>query len=448
MQKIEKFFDINMMLMTIFSALESVREEEGVELVYDIDATIPKELKGDVESVTNLLTQLLQFVFLNTQSHEIILSLKAPDDFLYEEIITFEITETDINRIKAMSFFDARLKPLLERVEGEVAYEDETGKISVAIPFKLKDLGNRRYYRLPDIGMLGKKVLLICKSKIVAESLRKMFKYFLYEVDVGAEEYKSRGGNLAHYDIFVLEDSLFTDGIEELVRTIQKENDLKFVILEDAAAAKEVHHESISAYLVKPVMQESIFELIITLFFENIKERTIKKVVDKPIINMEKYLDDAFRKSEESYTKTEESDEKQGSRDPHAILDPLAKERGQGDAGFPVLDTQEGDLHCKKQGMKYHEVLERFIETFNRSDYYFREIVDNRSMWQIKEFAIDLEKYSRQIGAKGLEHLAEKISLIFVYDNLDMLPAYADKYRLELKKVLIEISTYLKKHKK
>jgi len=187
MKKIEKFFDINMVLMTIYSALGNIRKEEKIELVYDIDATIPKELRGDVESVTHVLTQLLMFVFQNTPNYEVILKLHAPKDFLYEETITFEVEDTGINRSKAISFFDARLKPVLERLEGSALYDDEKESISVSIPFKLNDLGNRRYYRLPEIEMLGKKVLLICKSKIVSESLQKMFKYFLYEVDVGAE---------------------------------------------------------------------------------------------------------------------------------------------------------------------------------------------------------------------------------------------------------------------
>jgi len=446
MKKIEKFFDINMVLMTIFSALESIREHAGIELVYDIDATIPKELKGDVESVTHILIQLLQFVFKNTQNREVILALRAPEDFLYEESITFEIDETDISREKSISFFNARLKPLLEKVEGTASYEDESGKISISIPFKLKDLGNRRYYRLPDIGMLGKKVLLISKSRIVAESLRKMFKYFLYEVDAGAEEYKKRGGNLAHYDIFVLEDSLLTEGIEDLVQKVQEKSDLKFIVLEDAAKAKDLHKRYISAYLVKPVMQESIFELIISLFSKDIEERKIKKVVDKPVINMEKYLDDAFKKSEEAYLQMENFNAKQVERNPNIVLDPLSSEEEEM-ARLKVLDTEMGKEQVKRIGKEYTKMLEAFVETFNRSDYYFRDIVNNRSIWQIKEFAIDLEKKSRVIGAERLAKLAEKISLLFIYNNLDMLSVYTGKYHMELKKALMEISNYLKKHK-
>jgi hypothetical protein len=447
MKKIEKFFDINMVLMTIFSALESIRDEENIELVYDIDATIPKELKGDVESVTHILTQLLQFVFQNTQNREVILALRAPEDFLYEEAITFEIDETDISYEKAMSFFDARLKPLLEKVEGKASFNDETGMISISIPFKLKELGNRRYYRLPDIGMLGKKVLLICKSKIVAESLRKLFKYFLYEVDVGAEEYKKRGGNLAHYDIFVLEDSLLTEGIETLVQKVQEKNDLKFIILEDAAKAEDLHRRYISAYLIKPVMQESIFELIISLYEKDVEDRKIKKVVDKPIINMEKYLDDAFRKSEEAYLQMENINSKLMSSTQNTIAHPHFEEEENEESTLSVLNLKAGADRAERMGKSYIKELEDFVETFSRSDYYFRDIANNRATWQIKEFAIDLEKKSKQIGAERLARLAEKISLLFVYNNLEMLSVYTGKYHIELKKALMEISAYLKKHK-
>jgi hypothetical protein len=444
MQKIERFFDINMVLMAIFSALESIREEKGIELVYDIDATIPKELRGDAESVTHVLTQLLMFVFQNTENKEVILALRAPKDFLYEEAISFEIDDLDMSREKAESFFEARLKPVLKRLEGTASFEDETGKLTISLPFKLNDLGNRRYYRLPDIGMLGKKVLLISKSRIVAESLRKMFKYFLYEVDAGAEEYKARGSNLAHYDIFVLEDALMTTGIEELVQKIQQEHDLKFVILEDAAHTEVIDKKHVSAFLVKPVMQESIFELIISLYEKDIKDRKIKKEAGKPIINMEKYIIDAFHKSEEAYVEMEKIKEKiTVSRNKTEPSNVHAIEIEDKDA--LVLDIAEGKARAKKAGLDYKRELKKFLDTFEKSDLYLRDIAKNKAVWQIKEFAIDLEKHAKMIGAERIAMLAEKISLLFVYNNLDMLPVYTGKFHLELKKLLKEVEAYLKR---
>jgi len=446
MKKIEKFFDINMVLMTIYSALEHIREEEKVELVYDIDSTIPKELRGDVESVTHLLTQLLMFVFQNTPNHEVILALRAPEDFLYEEFISFEVEETGISREKATSFFQARLKPVLERLEGKASYEDETEKISVSIPFKLNDLGNRRYYRLPDIGMLGKKVLLISKSKIVADSLQKMFKYFLYEVDVGAEAYKQRGGNLAIYDIFVLEDSLLTKGIEELVQKVQADYDLKFVILEDANTQSRIDRSFISAHLVKPVMQESIFELIIALFEKDVEDRKIKQDAGKPIINMEKYIIDAFKKSEEAYVEMEKIKEEMMPFHQRVAMEKEAPKRTTVGHEPQVLNIESGKEKCALKKIDYIDALKEFVETFDRSDLYFRDIVNSKAVWQIKEFAIDLEKMANLIGAERVAQLSEKISQLFVYDNLDMLPVYARKYHNELKPLLQQINHYIKKH--
>ena len=445
MKKVERYFDINMILMTIFSALESIREEKGIELVYDIDATIPKELKGDSESVAHLLTQLLLFVFQNTDNKEVVLGLRAPEDFLYEESITFEIDNTDLSKLKIESFFNARLKPVLERLDGIPEFDESTGKISVSIPFKLKDLGNRRYYRLPDIGMLGKKVLLICKSRIVSESLRKMFQYFLYEVDSGAEEYKKRGSNLAHYDIFVLENTLLTKGIEELVLKVKREYDLKFIILEDAAHPERINKEYISAYLVKPVMQESIYELIIALYEGDIKDRKIRKEAGKPIINMEKYIMDAFQKSEEAYVQMEKiKSQMPAQKEAEKMLIELDEAEKQA----LLLNTQEGRTRSKQLGVEYKDALKEFVEKFERSDIYFREIAKSKAVWQIKEFAIDLEKRARNIGAERVAKLAEKISLLFVYDNLDMLPVYTGKYHLELKKLIGEIGKYLEKNDK
>ena len=452
MKKIENLFDINMVLMMLYSVLEQAREKEGIELVFDIEQTVPKELRGDPEALTRILSQLVNFVIHHCSSKEIVLHLSAPEDFLYEEEITFSlpVDPEKVTQRKIESFFRARLNPMLERVEGKAEVDADGARILLHIPFKLGDLGNRRYYRLPDIGMLGKKVLIITNSKAVSESLRKMFRYFLYEVDVGAEEYKKRGGNLALYDIFVLEDSLLTDGIAELVTKIQKKEDLKFVLLEDANTTERKQAPYISAYLVKPVMQESIFELIVSLFEKDVKERKIKNEAHMPPeINMEQYLNEAFKKSEEAYAKihlnTDSSfdDALHEDAQQHTSLLPPDDY-----FEYPILDTREGEEKARKYHLDYTKELKKFVDTFSRSDYYFKEIVQNKAVWQIKEFTIDLEKRSAAIGAKRMARFAEKVGLIFIYNKLEMLPVYANKYHQELQKLMLEISAYLRKRRK
>jgi len=431
MAKIDKFFDINMLLMTLFVSLEPIREEKQIELIYDIDPTIPKELKGDVSAVTHILTHMLTYVLKKSVKNEILLALYAPKDFLYEEFISFVIEDSGLAQEEVKHLLETTIKSELEAVDGKIVSGDRVSNVHISIPFKLNDLGNRRYYRLPDIGMLGKKVLLITKSSKVALSLQKMFNYFLYEVDIGKEAYKKRGNNLGYYDIFVIHEKLLNSGLEDLVQKVQQRTDLKFVILRESNAEPVTHTKVESAAIVKPVMQESIFELIIALFEADIENRTIKTLEKISSISMEKYIDEAFVLSEKSFVKG-------------MMQNSVAKVEVKEDDNAAILDTALGLSNCQKMGLIYTEELQNFIETFDRSDIYFRGISQSKAIWQIKEFCINLEKQANIIGAQRVANIAEQVSLLFVYDKIDALPVYAAKYHLELQNLMQEIKAYLK----
>jgi len=434
MAKIDNFFDINMVLMTLFVSLETIREKKKIELVYDIDPTIPKELKGDVHAVTHILTRILTHVLKNSVKDEIVLSLHAPKDFLYEESIFFVIEESGLAEEEVKHLLETAIKSELDSVNGQVVSSDDISNINISIPFKLNELGNRRYYRLPDIGMLGKKVLLITKSKKVAKSLQKMFNYFLYEVDVGKEAYQKRGNNLGYYDIFVISEKLVNQGIEDLVQKVQQHTDLKFVILRNSDAEPMPTSKTVSTSMIKPVMQESIFELIIALFKADIDNRTIKTLDKISTISMDKYLDEAFIQSEKSFV-----NDVVKNIDQKNMKSVEVKE----DDNDVTLDKDLGLLNTKKIGLSYKEELKNFIETFDRSDIYFRDISQAKAIWQIKEFCINLEKQASMIGAKRVANIAEQVSLLFVYDNIGDLPVYAAKYHLELQSLMLEIKAYL-----
>lgn len=94
-------------------------------------------------------------------------------------------------------------------------------------------------------------------------------------------------------------------------------------------------------------------------------------------------------------------------------------------------------------GLKYPNELKKFLDSFDRSDLYFREIVNEKAINKIKEFCIDLEKQAKLIGAQSMLKFAEIVSLIFVYDKLDMLPIYPGKYHIELQKLIEEIKKEL-----
>jgi hypothetical protein len=187
-------------------------------------------------------------------------------------------------------------------------------------------------------------------------------------------------------------------------------------------------------------MQESVYELIIALYERDVKDRKIKKQAGKPIINMEKYIIDAFEKSEEAYIQMEKIKSQITPSKQEEI--PVSEVEPE-DNDTPVLNPKEASRLAKKAGMDYNKALKDFMEKFDKSDIYFRDIAKSKSVWQIKEFAIDLEQNAKVIGAERIAKLAEKVSLLFVYNNLDMLPVYIGKYHLELKKLMTAIKQYL-----
>ncbi len=432
MNKIEKGFDINIVLLTVFSSLEMLRNEKNIELIYDICPTVPRELRGDPERLQRVLSQVLTFVFENSDQKEILLSLSSPEDFLVEENISFTIRETEIARDKVSDFLERGLSKTIEILEGKIV-DDKTFDIYIDIPFKINELGFRRHYRLPDMAMMGKKILVLCKSEKVTKSIKKMFKYFLYKVDASVEEFKNNGSDLAAYDILLLDDKYVTDEFDHIIAKVQQEIPFKYVLLRDEHIVENTNTHTVSTHLVKPVTQESIFDLIISLFQNDFNHGKIKPEGKKYILDLEKVLK-TIEKPEELNKLAQYKMERDN------LSGMIEQKRG---VKEPILDKEIGEENTKKMGLTYTEALKNFVETFDRSDLYFRQIVNEKATQKIKEFCIDLEKNSKLIGAQSMFKLADIISLIFVYEKFDLLPIYPGKYHLELEQLLKEIKKYL-----
>lgn len=434
MQKIEKTFDINGVLLKVYSSLESIIEKRRIELIYDMSATIPKDLRGDVDVFTRLLTKVLTFVFQNTDTREIVLSLSAPEDFLYEEFISFRINDTHIAKEEILDYLEKNINGELEILDGKIVY-DKDSDIYLNIPFHNNELGYRRHYRLPDTGMLGKKVLIISDSEKVTQSIKKMFTYFLYKVDIGFEEFEAQGNDLSKYDILVIDDSFVTDEFEHTVAKVQKEIPLKYVSLRDAHIIEDKYAGVVSTHLIKPVTQESIFSLIAELYSHDLQAEENRSEMKKCIVDLEKILhknrkyDNLRKEKHVAYNFTNEN------------LNHIIETKKQVKA--LILDTKLGEENAKKVGLKYTKELKNFLEIFDRSDIYFREIVNEISTNKIKEFCIHLERKSKIIGAESMLGFTNIISLIFIHDKLDILPIYPGRYHIELQNLLEAIREYL-----
>ncbi len=433
MNKTEELFDINIILVTLFSSVETIRDEKKIELIYDMEATIPRELRGDPTVLSRLLTKTLTFVFQNTDKKEIVLSLSAPEDFLFEELISFKIKETHIPKEKVLEFLETNLSKDLEILEGKIVYE-RNADIHLDIPFKINELGYRRHYRLPDTAMLNKKVLLICENEEVAKSIKHMFNYFHYDVDVGYDAFKEHGNDLTPYDILIVEDRLNTEAFEHIIARIQQNIPLKYVLLQDAHIPETRIVQCVSTHLIKPVTEESIFELIVSLFQNGTQNGEGRSQTKMNIVDIEKVL----QTTKKNLNHQNMDQGNLTTNGLHAVIENEKK------LTLAVLDRKIGEENSKKMGLVYKDELKKFLDTFDRSDIYFRQIVNEKSTHKIKAFCIDLGKQAKLIGAEGMLKFADIVSLIFVYNKLDMLPIYPGKYHIELQKLIEEIKKDLR----
>jgi len=423
MSTMEHLFDINSVLKNSYITLKQLREEKQIELIFDMDTTIPRELRGNDVVFQQLLATLLSFVFQNSTRKELLLSLSAPKDFLYEESISFKMNNTDIPKEKVLAFLETGLGNNLKILNGNIVYDNESD-IHLKIPFTIGELGYRRHYRLPTKTMLEKKVLLVVKSQNVMKSMGKMFKYFPYDVDFARKEKKV---HLSKYDLVVIEDHLVTESFSHKISQIQEKTDLKYVIWGND---NNVNYApvTVSTHLSRPVTQESIFELIVLLFSYDTPQKK-KKIVTSQI------LEDVRQPSDIVVPESlKMKPEDQG-------LQNLIEEKKS--QHVAILDTRLGLENAKKKGLLYSQELENFIENFNKSDLYFRQIVNEKQTNKIKDFCIDLEKQAKIIGAESMLKFSDTVSLIFVYDKLDMLPIYPGRYHMELTKLVSEIKKYL-----
>ncbi|NOR56287.1 MAG: hypothetical protein GQ531_08770 [Sulfurovum sp.] len=431
MDNSENLFDINTLLKTLTVHLRHVAEEKHIDLIYDMHTSIPRELRGDNVVLERLLTTLLTFIYKHTDRPELLLTLDATEDFLYEEDISFILEKTNIDKDQILAFLETGLGKDLDSLNGKIVYEPGMD-VHLKIPFKIGELGFRRHYRLPFTAMLKKKVLLVIDSENLTTSIANMFKYFQYEVDIGSQK---EALDLLAYDLVIIEDCLVFESFVDLMKKAQKKKDVKCVLIGEDGKQDCACGNALSMHLNKPVTQESIFELIISLF-DHVSplENDVEPFEDLPEESSELLDIKALFAAHEHHDKEDVVVHQ---------LDSLIESKQSADV--QVLNIDLGLVNAKKMGLNYKVELKNFLDIFDHSDIYFRQIVGEVSTYKIKEFCIDLEQKSKAIGAESMSNFADVVSLIFVYDKLDLLPIYPGRYHIELQKLVIEIGRYLDK---
>ncbi|MDQ7086114.1 MAG: hypothetical protein Q9M36_14900 [Sulfurovum sp.] len=220
-------FNFNHVLNEVAGLLHYTYKQNDTELIFNIDKNVPKNMKADSLHLGQVLTNILEYLIQHNQSHEIILEVTMMSSFkeglalrcyintdmmIENKAHLFDSYYDDVSRkYVGLGLFVAQ--ELTHLMDGELIVidrDDGGNSLRLSIPIKEKS-DEKRKYRLPNKGLVGKKVLLVDKSPSAALATKKLFEYFKAEVKiVSAKNFTHYGVNFSEYDIVALSNSLFS----------------------------------------------------------------------------------------------------------------------------------------------------------------------------------------------------------------------------------------------
>jgi len=326
--KIEKIeFNINEILEYVLNVISIQAKNNNINISMDIDSDIPSHVVGDSLRLGQVLINLLANSVKFTKDGSVTLSVKKISSFADTIKIEFSVADTGIgmtqeqvenifqsysqaNDSTSRKFGGTGLglsisKQLVELMHGEIKVQsrkDEGSTFTFNIQFHLSDAQNKRQYRLPTSGLLGKRILIVDSSNKNVILLIRTLGYFKYKTHSIPSFEEAVLEKDIKYDIIIVNQINLTRFAIDKIKDMQSQNGSKIVLLSELYSS--LHSDlldeiKVDTYLKTPFTQQSILNMIIELFVTknlnsrsrkiNIKDK-LKKFSDKRILVVEDNL--------------------------------------------------------------------------------------------------------------------------------------------------------------
>jgi len=288
-QIINEEFNLNNVFNEVSGLLSSHFKGSNVELIFDIDNSVPRLMRGDSLHLGQILTNILESRLTTLSNEELKLDINMFNTFDDKFELQFQLidngqgmTQDEVenlfipyydeenNQYVGLGLFVA--KHLISMMHGELSIHSKIGKgtsFTFTIPFNTIDSVNKRKYRLPNKILTDKKVFIVDSNYNAALAIEKMFSYFKHDVRVISKEiFVNSIPNLTPYDIVVIDNKLLSVKLVRYIEKIKREKELKVVSLYSILNENNNIHadDIIDKRMFKPLNQERIFEMITSMY--------------------------------------------------------------------------------------------------------------------------------------------------------------------------------------
>ena len=286
-------FNINTVLDNVSTMVDFKAYEKRIELIFDIDESVPAIMKGDPLRLSQILINLMTNAVKFTHEGEVILKAKLLPFEEGKQLIEFCISDTGIgikpenitNLFQTFTQADSTTsrnfggtglgltisKQLVELMGGDISVTSQFGKgsqFTFTVETTMVDI-DVNSYSLPSQKLKNKKVLIVDKSIQTKKALERMLHYFGY-ITLEASSVNDLMAHIKEHDF----DILFIDyklAMECKVKITKEECRAKIVLMHhtiEVSDEKTFNKIDVDAHLIKPFNHQIIFGTILKIFGE------------------------------------------------------------------------------------------------------------------------------------------------------------------------------------
>jgi CheY-like chemotaxis protein len=270
-------FNINTLLDSITGVIASRIHALGMELIFDVDRSVPAKLEGDPVLIERILIRIIEMLLRLDGDGEMMLKVSMRDSDMegaFDKEMVFEFINTDtlgkdeelreicraIRRHSSGYVVDT-----IDAMNGKLICDGRNRETPIVVSIPTRQV-ERRSYRLPSKDLMDKRVLIVEPSADVAKVLSDMLEYFhMDSILADSSEGAITALRGERFDILVIDETIFDDCA---TRCKELKKDARIVLMEkyDRIDGRSTYRSMADTYLSKPFTQQKIFEAILDLY--------------------------------------------------------------------------------------------------------------------------------------------------------------------------------------